>query len=61
VAQQPEDQMRHDWLMYDFGQATANMMLAAADLGIGTAAGTGCSGSLVDAPWSCCGQRHQGW
>jgi nitroreductase len=36
VAQQPEDQMRHDWLMYDFGQATANMMLAAADLGIGS-------------------------
>src|SRR6266581_4425831 len=36
VAQQPEYQMRHDWLMYDFGQATANMMLAAADLGIGS-------------------------
>ena len=36
VARQPEDQMRHDWLMYDFGQATMNMMLAAADLGIGS-------------------------
>ena len=36
VARQPEDQMHHDWLMYDFGQATANMMLAAADLGIGS-------------------------
>jgi nitroreductase len=36
VARQPEDQMHHDWLMYGFGQATANMMLAAADLGIGS-------------------------
>ena len=36
VARQPEDQMRHDWLMYDFGQATASMMLAAADRGIGS-------------------------
>jgi nitroreductase len=36
VARQPEDQMHHDWLLYDFGQATANMMLAAADLGIGS-------------------------
>ena len=28
--------MHHEWLLYDFGQATANMMLAAADLGIGS-------------------------
>jgi nitroreductase len=36
VAQQPEDQRHRDWLLYDFGQATAFMMLAAADLGIGS-------------------------
>jgi nitroreductase len=36
VGQEPEDQRHRDWLMYDFGQATANMMLAAADLGIGS-------------------------
>jgi nitroreductase len=36
VARQPEDQMHHDWLLYDVGQATANMLLAAADLGIGS-------------------------
>lgn len=36
LARQPEDQVHHDWLMYDFGQATAIMMLAAADLGIGS-------------------------
>jgi nitroreductase len=36
VAKEPEDEMHRDWLMYDFGQATANMMLAAADLGIGS-------------------------
>ena len=36
VAQEPEDQRHRDWLMYDFGQATANIMLAAADLGIGS-------------------------
>ena len=36
VARQPEDQTHHDWLMYDFGQLTAYMMLAAADLGIGS-------------------------
>ena len=35
-ARQPEDQLHHDWLLYDFGQATAHMMLAAADLGIGS-------------------------
>jgi nitroreductase len=28
--------MHGAWLLYDFGQATANMMLAAADLGIGS-------------------------
>jgi nitroreductase len=36
VASQPEDDKHRDWLMYDFGQATAIMMLAAADLGIGS-------------------------
>src|SRR5260221_10654195 len=36
VAKEPEDETHRDWLMYDFGQATANMMLAAADLGIGS-------------------------
>jgi nitroreductase len=36
VARQSDDQRHHDWLLYDFGQATANMMLAAADLGIGS-------------------------
>jgi nitroreductase len=36
VAKQPEDGPHRDLLMYDFGQATANMMLAAADLGIGS-------------------------
>lgn len=35
VASEPEDQRHRDWLLYDFGQATAFMMLAAADLGIG--------------------------
>jgi hypothetical protein len=33
VAKEPEDERHGDWLMYDFGQATANMMLAAAGLG----------------------------
>jgi len=36
VAQEPEDQRHRDWVLYDFGQATAFMMLAAADLGIGS-------------------------
>jgi|SRR5689334_12825178 len=36
VAAEPEDQRHRDWLMYDFGQATAFIMLAAADLGIGS-------------------------
>ena len=36
VAHEPDDQRHHDWLLYDFGQATAFMMLAAADLGIGS-------------------------
>ena len=36
VARQPEDRLHRDWLMYDLGQATAYMMLAAADLGIGS-------------------------
>jgi nitroreductase len=36
VAATPEDQMHRDWLEYDLGQATANMMVTAADLGIGS-------------------------
>jgi nitroreductase len=36
VAHEPEDQRHHDWLLYDFRQAIAFMMLAAADLGIGS-------------------------
>jgi len=36
VAAEPEDALHRDWLQYDFGQATANMMLTAADLGIGS-------------------------
>jgi nitroreductase len=36
VAAEPEDERHREWLYYDFGQATANMMLAAADLGIGS-------------------------
>jgi nitroreductase len=36
VAKEPDDQSRRDLLMYDLGQATAHMMLAAADLGIGS-------------------------
>ena len=36
VAQDADDERHHDWLLYDFGQATAFMMLAAADLGIGS-------------------------
>lgn len=36
VAREPEDGVHRDWLMYDFGQATAYMMLAAADMSIGS-------------------------
>jgi nitroreductase len=36
VAQEPGDSRQRDLLMYDLGQATANIMLAAADLGIGS-------------------------
>jgi nitroreductase len=36
VAAEPEDQVHRDWLEYDVGQATAYMMLTAADLGIGS-------------------------
>jgi nitroreductase len=36
VARQPEDERHRDWVQYDFGQATAQMMLAATDLGIGS-------------------------
>lgn len=37
VAAEPEDGVHRDWMQYDFGQATANMMLTATDLGIGSA------------------------
>jgi nitroreductase len=33
---EPEDSQHRDRLQYDFGQATANMMLAAVELGIGS-------------------------
>lgn len=36
VAPVPGDKVRRDWIMYDFGQATMAMMLAAADVGIGS-------------------------
>lgn len=36
VAPTPEDARRRDWMMYDLGQATMSIMLAAADLGIGS-------------------------
>jgi nitroreductase len=36
VAPTPTDQDARDWIFYDMGQATLSMMLAAADLGIGS-------------------------
>ena len=36
VAPYPLDEMRHEWMRYDFGQATMALMLAAADVGIGS-------------------------
>lgn len=36
VAQSPADERHRDWIQYDFGQATANMMIAATGLGIGS-------------------------
>jgi nitroreductase len=36
VAAEPEDETHQNWMQYDFGQATANMMITAADLGIGS-------------------------
>ncbi len=36
VAPVPSDQDSRDWVFYDMGQATMSMMLAAADLGIGS-------------------------
>ena len=36
VAREPEDERQRGLLLYDFGQATAIMMMAAADLGIGS-------------------------
>ena len=38
LAKQPDDDDRNgDWLGFDFGQATAQMMITATDLGIGSA------------------------
>jgi nitroreductase len=39
VAPIPDDDMHRDWTQYDLGQATMMMMLAATDLGVGTAHG----------------------
>jgi len=36
VAAEPEDERQRDLLQYDVGQATANLMVTAADLGIGS-------------------------
>jgi nitroreductase len=36
IAVVPDDDRHRAWLQYDLGQATAHMMLAAADLGIGS-------------------------
>ena len=36
VAPIPADQDGRDWIFYDMGQATLSMMLAAADMGIGS-------------------------
>ena len=36
VGADPQDDLHASWLQYDFGQATAYLMLAAADLGIGS-------------------------
>ena len=36
VAAETDDELHARWLQYDLGQATAYMMLAAADLGIGS-------------------------
>lgn len=36
IGQEPEDAQHRDRLQYDFGQATANMMLAAVELGVGS-------------------------
>ena len=36
VASEPQDERYREFMYYDFGQATANMMLTATDLGIGS-------------------------
>jgi len=36
VAPVPKDDFQRDWIPYDLGQATMNIMLAATDLGIGS-------------------------
>jgi nitroreductase len=37
VAPLPEDDQQRDWIQFDLGQATMMLMLAATDLGVGTA------------------------
>lgn len=36
VAKEPASPQERDWIQYDLGQATMSMMIAAADLGIGS-------------------------
>ena len=36
IAPVPRDERQRDWVQYDLGQATMSIMLAAADLGIGS-------------------------
>ena len=36
VAREPSSADERDWIQYDLGQATMSMMIAAADIGIGT-------------------------
>ena len=45
VARVVSDPDERDWILYDLGQATMSMMLAAADLGIGS-----CHAALDDQP-----------
>jgi nitroreductase len=37
IAPAPHDQRQRDWVQYDLGQATMSIMIAAADLEVGTA------------------------
>jgi hypothetical protein len=51
VAKEPEDERHRDWLMHDVGQATANMMLAAAGLVIGSGHSAVTSQSRPSGSW----------